>query len=101
MFRVFEGATADDVWLRLAAAFRDEHLPSQESRAGDTREILHAAISIKNPRQRWVVSRVPALNPAFALAEAVWILAGRDDAAFLNYFNSKLAEFAGRGDRYH
>lgn len=101
MFRVFEGATADEVWLKLAAAFRDEPLRTQVSRAGDTREILHAAISIRNPRRRWVVSRVPALNPAFALAEAIWILAGRDDSAFLNYFNPKLPNFAGRGARYH
>ncbi len=101
MFRLFEGATADEVWLKLAAAFRDKSLPLQESRAGDTREILHAAISISNPRRRWVVSRVPVLSPAFALAETVWLLAGRNDAAFLNYFNSKLPMFAGRGECYH
>jgi thymidylate synthase len=101
MFRVFDGTTADDVWLKLAAAFREESLPLQESRAGVMREIPHAAISISNPRRRWVVSRAPALNPAFALAEVVWILAGRNDAAFLNYFNSKLPNFAGAGGHYH
>lgn len=101
MFRLFEAATADEVWLKLAEAFRDEPLLPQESRAGDTREILRAAITIRNPRRRWVVSRVPALNPAFALAEAIWILAGRDDAEFLNYFNTKLPNFAGRVARYH
>jgi thymidylate synthase len=41
------------------------------------------------------------MNPAFALAEVVWILNGRDDAAFLNFFNSRLPKFAGPGSTYH
>lgn len=41
------------------------------------------------------------MNPAFALAEIVWILNGRNDSAFLNFFNSRLPEYAGRGPTYH
>ena len=59
------------------------------------------AITIQEPTNRWVVSREPAINPAFSLAEVIWILTGRNDAGFLNYFNSALPAFAGHGSCYH
>lgn len=102
MFKSFNAETADDVWQKIAAAFRsDKYSTAQASRAGRTQEILHATISISNPRARWVVSRNPPINPAFALAEVIWIMTGRNDSAFLNYFNSLLPDFAGKGDTYH
>ncbi len=101
MFRLFEGQTADAAWLAAAAAFsKDEGVSIQASRNGTTREILPAAISIADPRQRWTGSRTPPMNIAFALAEVVWILAGRNDAAFLNYFNRGLPKFCGNGLTY-
>ena len=102
MFRLFEGRTADEVWQRIATAFRagDETRP-QVSRAGDTYEILHASISIADPRQRWIPSRRPPINPAFSIAEIVWVMMGRNDSAFLNYFNRELPKFAGCGPTYH
>lgn len=102
MFRLFEGQTADEAWQRVAAVFReDDSILEQSSRGGMSKEILHAAISIIDPRQRWVVSRQPAINPAFALAEVVWIVTGRNDSAFLNYFNRDYPKYAGNGDTYH
>ncbi|MGZ5539884.1 MAG: thymidylate synthase [Halobacteriota archaeon] len=101
MFRIFEGQTANTVWCDIANVFCKEDLPVQESRGGSMRELLHSVISISDPRQRWVSSRTPALNLAFALAEVVWILAGRNDSAFLNYFNRQLPKFAGLGSTYH
>lgn len=102
MFRLFEGRTADEVWQRIATVFRagDETRP-QVSRGGDTYEILHASISIADPRQRWIPSRRPPINPAFAIAETVWVMTGRNDSAFLNYFNRDLPKFAGCGPTYH
>ena len=101
MFRLFEGQTADEVWQKIAAAFRAaDGTAEQTRRAGMSNEILHAAISIADPRQRWVVSRQPAMNIAFALAEVVWIMNGRNDSAFLNYFNSGLPHYAGNGPTY-
>lgn len=57
--------------------------------------------SIRDPRQRWIVSRHPAMNPAFAVAEVVWLLNGRNDAAFVNHWNPRLPQYAGDGDCYH
>jgi thymidylate synthase len=101
MFRVFEGVTADAAWGQLAHAFRNGEGSMQPSRAGEMREILHSAISVTDPRQRWVTSRLPIINIAFAIAEVVWILNGRNDSAFLNYFNNKLPIYAGNGETYH
>ena len=35
------------------------------------------------------------MNPAFALAEVIWILTGRSDATFLTYWNKRLSSFVG------
>jgi len=102
MFRTVDADTADELWLRAAAWFEEGASPAlQSSRCGDTREVLHAALSLSNPRQRWIGSRSPAMNPAFALAEVIWIMNGRNDSALPNYFNPRLPRFAGQGRTYH
>lgn len=98
----FDGSSADDVWQQAAEEFQcSDRIRSQNSRSGSTREILHAAMSIADPRQRWVVSRKPPLNVAFALAEVVWIMRGRRDLAFLEYWNSRYRNFVGPGPELH
>lgn len=102
MFRVIEADTADQLWLSAAAWFQPHGLATQQSsRCGDTAEVLQAAMSLSSPRQRWISSRAPAMNPAFALAEVIWIVTGRNDSALLNFFNPKLPNFAGKGETYH
>src|ERR1051326_5763691 len=102
MFRVFSGQNADEIWQAASSALRsDSATTRQPSRNGPTREILHAAFSLSDPTQRWVFSRNPPMNIAFAVAEVVWIMAGRNDAQFLNYFNRQLPKYAGFEPRYH
>jgi thymidylate synthase len=48
-----------------------------------------------------VSSRNPPINVAFALADVIWIMAGRNDSAFLNYFNRGLPKYCGTGPTYH
>lgn len=99
---IFEGDSADRVWQMAAARLSDaDETQAQPSRIGLTRELLHVCFTIQAPRQRWVISREPPMSPAFAIAEVVWILNGRNDSAFLNYWNPKLPEFAGYGSTYH
>lgn len=94
MLHTFEARTANEAWLQAADALRDK-ATEQESRNGPTKELLHVLMSIEDPMQRWVTSRRPAINPAFALAEVIWIMTGRQDAAFLTYFNRQLAKYVG------
>lgn len=102
MFRVFEAETADQAWQLVASQFREGRgVVPQASRAGYTHEILRAAICVTDPRQRWVISRYPPINPSFAIAEVVWIMTGRNDSAFVNYFNRELPRYAGAGPKYH
>ncbi len=104
MFNVFASHTANGLWHEIVDAFTEEQqtalVHQQPSRAGATREILHAALSVADPRQRWISDRQPPINPAFAIAEVVWIVTGRNDAAFLNYFNRHLSQYCGPGDSY-
>ena len=102
MISSFHGESADVVWQEAAEAFRQSlGVRAQDSRVGSTKEILHAAMSIADPRQRWVVSRTPPLNVAFALAEVVWIMTGRRDLAFLEYWNSEFRKHVGPGPELH
>ena len=102
MFSSFEGPTADHVWQQLVEAFRaGDGVLMQPSRGGLTKEILHAAITVNDPRQRWVASRQPPLNVAFAIAEVVWVMTGRNDLAFLKAWNTRLPEYVGNGPQLH
>lgn len=102
MFHVFSADTADALWWDVACKFNSlNDVPMQSSRAGSTTEIMRTMLELRNPRSRWIGSRWPAINIAFALAEVVWIIRGRNDSAFLNYFNNKLPSFAGNGNSYH
>jgi thymidylate synthase len=100
MVHVFSGTTADQVWLAAARAIGTWGAPEQASRGGPTREILHAVLEISEPQQRWTPSRRPAVNPAFAIVEALWILFGRDDEALPTFFNPRFPDFNGPGPAY-
>lgn len=99
---MFESDTADGVWLLAVDALkRQANLPRQEGRGGSTCEMLHAVLQVRNPRERWVVSRSPGLSVAFAIVEVIGILNGRRDSGYLNFFNPRLPKFAGSGPFYH
>jgi thymidylate synthase len=98
---VFAGGDADEVWRKAAQALLSEAAIDQGSRGGETRELLHVVISVADPRQRWVVSRFPAMNPAYALVETFWILAGRRDSSLPIAWNPALPRFAGDAEKFH
>lgn len=98
---LFKGSTADEAWAMAAAELLDTSRTTQSSRGGCTIELLHTAIVISNPRERWVRSRRPPINPAFGIVEAIWILAGRSDSRLVNHWNPQLPKFSGIGQEYH
>ena len=101
MLHAFRFENADECWLALARELLcNPESQIQDGRGGPTKELLHVGFSIANPRERWIVSREPALNPAFAIAEVIWIINGRNDARFLNYFNRSLPKYAGNTESY-
>ena len=62
-----------------------------------TREIYGAHLCLHRPRAR-LVSGIPGrvVNPAFAAAEAIWILSGSDEPWIYEY-NSRLRKYADDG----
>jgi thymidylate synthase len=82
-----EGRTAQDVWVEAASRLQRVTLV-QESRDQSTRELAHVAFTIADPRQRIVFAR--PMNPAFAIAEVLWLLAGANSASFLCFWNSRM-----------
>jgi thymidylate synthase len=96
MFKSIAARTANDAWQAAADLLRtriDEH--PRNPLGGGSHEVHHVSLSIEDPRQRWVFARRPPINPAFALAEVVWTLRGRSDAAFLTHWNKALRRFVG------
>ncbi|MBN1172995.1 MAG: thymidylate synthase [Micromonosporaceae bacterium] len=62
-----------------------------------TVEVLGAHLCLNDPRRRLVdLPPVRVLNPAFAVAEALWILSGSDDPWIFTY-NRNLQRYADRG----
>lgn len=99
---MFESETADASWLMAVGTLtKQAALPRQEGRGGSTCELLHAVLHVTNPREHWVTSRSPGVSVAFAIVEVIGILNGRQDSAYLNFFNPRLPKFAGTGPLYH
>lgn len=99
---LIQAQSANDLWRRAHELLRPEIDAglSRQSRAGGTYELLHVAMEIDDPRQRWVAARQPPINPAFAIAEVIWILAGSNESAVLNYWFPRLPQFSGEGPTY-
>lgn len=97
MAKLYEGLTANDVWI---AALNDVMLqPIQEGRFQPTRELLHVTFHIEDSRQRYVLHR--PINPAFALAEVIWIMSGSDKLQDIEWWNPRMREYSDDGKTLH
>ena len=94
----FEATSADAAWRQAVAQLRAT-APQQEGRDQTTRELVHAAFTLHDPRQRVIFGRV--INPAFALAEVLWILAGANDVRFLQFWNPRMKRYSDNGVSFH
>lgn len=54
-------------------------------------------VEIMNPRERVLTWHKRDANPFFHLMEFVWMMAGRNDLEFLEFFNSKFGQFSDDG----
>lgn len=94
--------SANEAWKRAAKLLLSPRKSVRViGRGGLTSEVPRVVISISNPRDRWIVSRTPPLNVAFALAEVVWLITGRRDSQFLTFWNSRLPKYQGHGSNFH
>lgn len=98
----YSDISADNIWLQIRKDFLRHHSAKNvQGRTGTIKEIRPVTFTLSNPRSRWIVSRVPVLNPAAVLSEVIWILNGRNDSAFVNYWNNNLRKYAGNAETYY
>ena len=91
----FHGYTVNHVYERLLASLQHARVVSPRGLA--TLDLFAATTSIGMSSARLL--RIPGrrLNLAFACAEALWNLAGREDVEFVAAFNSQMRQFSDDG----
>ncbi|WP_409493977.1 thymidylate synthase [Amycolatopsis sp. cmx-11-12] len=90
------GDTANDLFLQACHAVRRDGA-TVSPRGMATTEILGAHLCLTNPRSRFVdVPPFRVINPAFAVAEALWILSGSDGPWIFQY-NRALTRYTDDG----
>lgn len=100
MAELIAGKSANEVWEKAVNHLRNEK-ETVPGRNGDVYELLHMLISIEDPKQKWVYSRVPPMSIGFALAELIWIMNGEADSRIINYWNPSLKKYAGNHEYYY
>lgn len=90
---------ASEAFIRLLAAVESGGT-LHESRAGATKELLQQAVTLESPLKRCIV--VPHRNNDVfaAIAETIWVIAGRADMAFLTRYVKRAADFSDDGVRW-
>jgi len=74
----------------------------RSSRNGPTLEIMSpVAIQYDRPEERVLFSLERDANPFFHLFEALWMLAGRQDVAFLSEYNSLMRQYSDDGNGFN
>ena len=71
------------------------------SRNGLTKELHPCVLEILTPRDRLVTSHGRPVNVAFALAEVLWILAGRRDVEMLKFYNKRIDTWSDDGATFN
>jgi len=73
-----------------------------QTRNGEAYRIDEPVLTkIQNPTERVLFYGKRDANPIFHLMESIWMLAGRNDVAFLQQFNSKIGQFSDDGERFN
>jgi len=68
-----------------------------ESRNGPTLELATQAITIERPTERFLFARGRNNNPFAAIAEAMWVIAGRNDLAYLTPYLKRAPDYSDDG----
>lgn len=99
---VIEGRNVNDIYAQARKLIREVGVAST-SRAGDVLVAPYPVMSIyARPCERVLWCAARDANPFFHLMESIWMLAGRDDAAFLNRYVRDFGDrFAEAGGRLH
>lgn len=74
----------------------------ETSRNGEVRVFPGVTtITYTNPRERVLFNLARDANPFFHLYESLWMLAGKDDVASLDYYNSNMKNYSDNGETFN
>lgn len=95
--KVLRARNVNDAVVK-GAALLNEDGRAQESRVGGTLEYPEPVCTVyERPLERVLFDPVRDANPIFHLMEALWMLAGRRDVAWLARFNKRMATYSDDG----
>jgi thymidylate synthase len=90
------GRSANELFLAAVTKVLAEGRRSAP-RGMTTQELIGVTLTLAEPRRRLIgIPPVRILNPAFAAAEAIWILSGSDESWICDY-NARMADYADGG----
>lgn len=72
----------------------------EPSRNGGVRELLMNQFTLRRPWQRYITTPGRKASLPAQIAETMWLLAGRDDIAWLSHYLPRAAEFSDDGVRW-
>lgn len=90
--------TLEEAWFGALTRVVEEG-ELEGTRLGPSLEVRPATLIIKQPRQRFVLSRI--YNLAFAYAEFLWIMRGEESLSFVQFFNPRMQRFSDDGRTLH
>lgn len=70
------------------------------SRVGTTKELTHVGITLLEPWNREILVKDRKPNLAAQIAETMWVLAGRDDIAWLENYLPRVRDFSDDGETW-
>jgi thymidylate synthase len=95
--KVLQARNVNDAVVKGAQLLKESGR-AQDSRAGGTLEYPEPVCTVyERPLERVLFDPVRDANPFFHLMEALWMLAGRRDVAWLVRFNQRMATFSDDG----
>lgn len=88
--------------FKIGMMLLSSHGHERESRNGTVIELPEPCSTVySNPQQRVLFHPERNANPFFHCMEGLWMLAGRDDVAFVSQFVGRMKEFSDDGETFH
>jgi thymidylate synthase len=98
---VINARNINEAWDAGKGLLNANHI-TRPSRVGEVFECEEPVSTVyQKPCERVLINEARNSNHFFTFMESLWMLAGRNDVAFLERFNSKIKDFVGRGPQLH
>lgn len=102
--RTFTTPTFNRAYPRMVEetlVYGDRSSPAGTAGVRETRELHPAIIEVEHPERHLITAVGRPVNVTFAMAEVLWILAGRNDLSMLDFYNSNIKNFSDDGRTFN